>query len=166
VEIESLRKAVMSTEPVVLTRDPNEPSAAVEVPGRASGTLLGGNLTMIETGVGTGDFPDLTGAILIFEDVDEAPYSYDRMLTQLRRTGALAKVAGVAIGQLTNAVADPGEWDAPQAIRDRLADLGVPVLGGLRVGHGNGQLTIPLGTRATIDTAAGTLTVQPGVTAS
>jgi muramoyltetrapeptide carboxypeptidase len=166
VEIESLRKAVMTTEPVVLHRDPAEPSAAVEVPGKASGPLLGGNLTMLQTSVGAADFPDLTGAILVFEDVDEAPYSYDRMLTQLRRIGALAKLAGVAIGQLTSAEGDPDEWDAPSAIRDRVADLGVPVLGGLRVGHGVGQLTIPLGTRATIDTAAGTLTVEPGVRAS
>jgi muramoyltetrapeptide carboxypeptidase len=46
-----------------------------------------------------------------------------------------------------------------------VGDLGVPVLGGLRIGHGNGQLTVPPGTKATIDTAAGTLTVAPGVTA-
>lgn len=166
VEIESLRKAMMTTDPIVLTRDPAEPSSVIEVPGKASGVLLGGNLTLIETGVATGDFPDLTGAILLFEDVDEAPYSYDRMLTQLRRIGALRKIAGVAIGQLTNAEGGAGEWDAPTAIRDRLGDLGVPVLGGLRVGHGNGQLTVPLGTRATIDTTAGTLTVEPGVRAA
>ena len=164
--IESLRKAVMTTDPVVITRDPAEPSATVEVPGRATGRLLGGNLTMLDTGVSTGDSPDLDGAIFFFEDVDEAPYSYDRMLTHLRRAGALKRIAGVAIGQLTNSVGGAGEWDAPAALRDRLAGLGVPVLGGLRLGHGNGQLTVPLGSTATIDTAAGTLTVEPGVRAA
>ena len=109
VEIESLRAAIMTTGPVVLTRDPAEPSAAVEVPGRATGTLLGGNLTILQTGYGTRDFPDLTGAILLFEDTDEAPYSYDRMLTQLRRSGALKGIKGIAIGQFTNAPVTAGQ---------------------------------------------------------
>jgi muramoyltetrapeptide carboxypeptidase len=164
--MESLRRAVMTTDPIVITRDPAEPSAAVDVPGKATGTLRGGNLTMLDTGVGTGDFQDFAGAILLFEDVDEQPYSYDRMLTHLRRSGALAKIKGIAIGNLTNATGPAGEWDAATAIRDRVSGLGVPVLGGLRIGHGSGgQLTVPLGVSATIDTTAGTLTVQPGVRA-
>jgi len=162
-EIASLRAAIMTTDPVVLTRDPAEPSAAVGVPGTATGTLLGGNLTIVQTGYGTSDFPGLDGAILLFEDTDEAPYSYDRMLTQLRRAGALDRIKGIAIGQFTNAPVTAGQWTAAQAVQDRLGDLGVPVLGGLRVGHGNGQLTVPLGARATIDTEAGTLTVAAGV---
>jgi muramoyltetrapeptide carboxypeptidase len=164
VEIESLRKAIMTTEPVVLTRDPAEPSSAVVVPGTATGRLLGGNLTMLQCGIGTRDLPDLSGAILLFEDVDESAYSYDRMLTQLRRTGKLDEIAGIAIGQFASA-ANSGTWSAATAVQDRVGDLGVPVLGGLRVGHGNGQLTVPLGTKATIDTTAGTLTVASGVTA-
>jgi len=159
---QSLRNAVMTTAPITITRDPAELSAAVEVPGKATGRLLGGTLTMLDTSVGAGDFPDLAGAILLIEDVDEAPYSYDRMLTHLRRVGALRKIAGVAIGQLVNA-GIPGELDAPAVLRDRLGDLKVPVLGGLRIGHGPGQLTVPLGVQATIDTGAGTLTVEPGV---
>ncbi|WP_430786318.1 S66 peptidase family protein [Actinoplanes sp. G11-F43] len=164
-EIESLRRAIMTTDPITLTSDPAEPSAAVSVPGRATGPLLGGNLTMLQAGFGTPDMSDLRGAILVFEDVDEAPYSYDRMLTHLIRSGALRHLAGVALGQFTNAPVTAGQWTAAQAVQDRLGGLGVPVLGGLRIGHGNGQLTIPLGTRATIDTTTATLTVQPGVVA-
>jgi muramoyltetrapeptide carboxypeptidase len=162
-EIESLRRAVMTTDPIVLTSDPAEPSAAVSIPGVATGTLLGGNLTMLQTSLGTRDLPDLRGAILLIEDTDESAYSYDRMLTQLIRVGVLRRIAGVAIGQFTNAPIVTGQWTAAQAVQDRLAGLGVPVLGGLRVGHGNGQLTVPLGARATIDTGAGTLTVAAGV---
>ncbi|WP_436536804.1 S66 peptidase family protein [Actinoplanes sp. HUAS TT8] len=166
VEIESLRRAVMTDDPIVLTSDPAEPSAAVSVPGVATGTLLGGNLTMIQASLGTPDLPDLRGAILLVEDTDEGPYSYDRMLTHLIRSGALRGIAGVAIGQFTNAAGSAGQWTAAEAVQDRLGGLGVPVLGGLRVGHGNGQLTVPLGTRATIDTAAGALTVAAGVDAA
>jgi len=165
VEIESLRKAIMTTDEMVLTRDPAEPSAAVGVPGTASGTLLGGNLTMLQTSIGTKDMFDYSGAILMFEDTDESAYSYDRMLTQLRRVGALKRIKGIAIGQFTNAGSNPGQWTAPQSVQDRVGDLGVPVLGGLRIGHGNGQLTVPIGVQAEIDTVAGTLRIQPGVSA-
>ena len=165
--IESLRKALMTREPIVLDSDPAEPSSAVRITGNGSGTasgrLLGGNLTIFETGLGTGDVPSLDGAIFLFEDTGEAPYSYDRMLTQLRRTGALDRLAGVAIGQFDQAAGAAGEWTAAQAVSDRLQELGVPVLGGLRIGHGNGQLTVPLGARASIDVNAGTLTVEAGV---
>jgi muramoyltetrapeptide carboxypeptidase len=165
--IESMRKALMTTDPIVITRDPAEPSSAVNLPGKgsgvASGPLIGGNLTMIETSVACGDQPSLDGAIFLFEDTGEAPYSYDRMLNQLRRTGALRRIAGVAIGQFNAAGDGSSGWTAAQAVTDRLADLGVPVLGGLRIGHGNGQLTVPIGARATIDTVAGTLTVEAAV---
>ncbi|MBM7494875.1 muramoyltetrapeptide carboxypeptidase [Micromonospora luteifusca] len=160
---EALRRAVMTTAPVTIARDPAETAAPVLVPGRASGPLLGGCLTLISTSLGAEDAPKFDGAILFFEDVDEAPYSIDMMLTELRRVGVLSRVAGVVIGQITNSVGEPGEWDAAAVLKDRLYDLGVPVLGGLRLGHGDGQLTVPLGARAAIDAAAGTLTVEPGV---
>lgn len=162
---EALRSAVMTTAPVTITRDPAETAAPVMVPGQASGPLLGGCLTMLSTSLGAADVPRFDDAILFFEDVDEAPYSIDRMVTELRRVGVLSRVAGVVVGQITNSVGGVGEWDAAAVLRDRLSDLGVPVLGGLRLGHGTGQLTVPLGARATIDAEAGTLTVEAGVRA-
>jgi muramoyltetrapeptide carboxypeptidase len=165
--VESMRAALMTTDPIVLTRDPAEPSSAVTIKGNAtgiaSGPLLGGNLTMLDESVSTGDLPHFDGAIFMFEDTGEAPYSYDRMLTHLRRIGALKRIAGVAIGQFNAASVPAGQETAAQAVTDRLGDLGVPVLGGLLIGHGNGQLTVPLGAHATIDTTAGTLTIDPGV---
>ena len=124
----------MTTAPIVLNRNTAEPSSAVVVPGTATGLLLGGNMTMLDTAIGTCDFPNLSGAILLFEDVDEGPYSYDQMLTQFRRSGDLKDLAGIAIGQFTNSVAGAGEWSAASAVQDRLGDLGVPVLGGLLLG--------------------------------
>lgn len=160
---EALRAAVMDTEPITVTRDPAEPSAAVRIDGVARGRLLGGSLTVLDRAVGTADLPNLAGAILFFEEINEPPYRLDGMLTHLQRSGALRGVAGVAIGQILNSTAAPGGWTAAEALTDRLKGLGVPVVGGLRLGHGNGQLTIPLGARATIDAAAGTLNVKAGV---
>jgi muramoyltetrapeptide carboxypeptidase len=159
---ESLRRALMTTEPATVTRLPTEETAPVLVPGTASGPLIGGNLCLVVSSLGTPDMPDLTDAILLIEDIEEPPYKVDRMLTQLRRSGALAGVAGVAVGQFTNC-ADDWAVSVADVIAERLGDLGVPVLGGLPIGHGHGQLTVAVGTPATLDTAAGTLTVSSAV---
>jgi len=159
---ESLRAALMCPEPVVVPRVPEEETASVVVPGTATGRLLGGNLCLLVSSIGTPDMPDLTGAILLIEDVAEPPYKVDRMLTHLRRTGLLAGLAGVAVGQFTDC-ADDWAVSVADVLAERLGDLGVPVLGGLPIGHGAGQITVPLGVPATLDTAAGTLTVSPAV---
>jgi muramoyltetrapeptide carboxypeptidase len=161
---ESLRSALMTTEPVVVKRDPAEETAGVTTRGTARGTLLGGNLCLLTSSIGTPDMPDLSGAVLLLEDVGEQPYKVDRMLTHLRRSGALDDVAAVAIGQFTDC-ADDWPVTVAEVLAERLGDLGVPVLGGLPIGHGHGQLTVPVGTPATVDVEAGTLTVEPAVRA-
>ncbi|MEU5940381.1 LD-carboxypeptidase [Micromonospora sp. NPDC047548] len=159
---ESLHAALMTTEPVTVDAVPAEETFAVRVPGRAAGPLLGGNLCLIAASIGTPDMPDLTGAVLLVEEVQEPPYKVDRMLTHLRRAGVLDGVAGVAVGQFTEC-ADGWDTTIVDVLAERLGDLGVPVLGGLPVGHGQGQLTVPLGTPATLDATTGTLTVSPAV---
>ncbi|SCG40676.1 muramoyltetrapeptide carboxypeptidase [Micromonospora echinaurantiaca] len=159
---ESLHAALMTTEPVTVTAVPGEETYPVRVPGRATGRLLGGNLCLIVASLGTPDMPDLTGAVLLIEDVGEPPYKVDRMLTQLRRAGALDGLAGVAVGQFTDC-ADGWSVTVADVLAERLGDLGVPVLGGLPIGHGPGQLTVPVGTEATLDTDTETLTATPAV---
>ncbi|MGW3607865.1 S66 peptidase family protein [Micromonospora sp. NPDC005161] len=159
---ESLHAALMTTEPVTVTAVAGEETYPVRVPGRATGTLLGGNLCMIAASIGTPDLPDLTGAVLLIEDVQEPPYKVDRMLTHLRRAGALDGLAGVAVGQFTDC-ADGWDTTIVDVLGERLGGLGVPVLGGLPIGHGPGQLTVPVGTQATLDTTTATLTVSPAV---
>ena len=160
---EALRAALMGTEPVVVRADPAGDTGGVRVPGPpVRGTLLGGNLALVSSTIGTPDMPDLSGAILLLEEVSEAPYKVDRMLTHLRRAGALRGLAGVALGQFLDC-ADDWPMTVPEVLAERLGDLGVPILGGLPVGHGPGQVTVPVGVPATLDTAAGTLTVEPAV---
>ncbi|MEV0645572.1 LD-carboxypeptidase [Phytomonospora sp. NPDC050363] len=158
----ALRDALMSARDVVLERDPGDPTASVKVAGRATGTLLGGNLSTLVAE--HRNLPDLTGAILFLEDVHEEPYRIDAMLTGLLRAGALDGVTGVAVGQFYECVGGQGNQTAADVLTDRLGDLGVPVLGGLPVGHGYGPLSMPLGTRAELDAKAGTLTIEAAVT--
>ena len=160
---DSLRDALMTAEPVVVAADPAAETGPVSVGGPVvTGTLLGGNLCLLTSTIGTRDLPDLRGAILLLEEVEEPPYKVDRMLTQLRRAGVLSEVAGIAVGQFTRCT-DLWPVTVAEVLTERLADLGVPVLGGLPVGHGFGPLTVPLGVPATLDVAAGTLTVAPAV---
>ncbi len=162
---ESLRRTLMHAEPVVLTAADTEETFRVRRgahAGVASGTLLGGNLALLAASVGTPDQPDPRGAILLVEDVNEPPYRVDRMLTQLHRAGALIGLSGVAVGQFTDCGSDTAPT-VPDVLADRFGALGVPVLGGLRIGHGVGQLSVPLGVPAVLDVEAGTLTVEPAV---
>lgn len=163
----SLRRATMTTEHVVVTARPDEQTAPVRLNaarGRVTGPLIGGNLCLLSASVGTIDQPDLTGAVLLVEEVAEPPYKVDRMLVHLRRSGVLDGVIGVAVGQFVDC-ADGWPTSIVDVLGEHLGALGVPVLGGLPVGHGRDQLSIPLGVPATLDAAVGTLTVEPAVTA-
>ncbi len=155
---ESLRSSMMTGAPVTVRVDPNEPGASVAVGRVADGPLVGGNLSLLAASVGAG-LPSLAGAIVLIEEVDEAPYRVDRMLTQLRRSGAFDGAAGFALGQMT----DCGSVD--DVLADRLGTLGIPVLGGLPIGHGPGQVTVPLGAPSRLDPGAGTLVIEPAVLA-
>jgi muramoyltetrapeptide carboxypeptidase len=156
--VAALRSAIGTDRPVVVTADPQAETGPLRIPAEpVTGTLLGGNLCLIGASVGTPDQPDLRGAILLLEEVDEPPYKVDRVLVQLRRSGVLDGVAGIAVGQFTRC-ADDWPMSTVDVLADCLGDLGVPVLGGLPIGHGPGALTVPLGVPATLDVAAGTLT--------
>lgn len=132
-------------------------------PGRARGTLVGGNLTLLFTAAAAGrlDLPD--GCILFFEEVNEAPYRIDRMLTALRLSGKLSRISGVCVGDLTDAEPRAAHGAAAaRVLRDCLGGLGVPVLRGLPVGHGRVNEPLPLGVPASIDGERGELVLSPG----
>ncbi|WP_419722916.1 S66 peptidase family protein [Sphingobium aquiterrae] len=137
-------------------------------PGKASGRLLGGNLTVLSALVGTPWLPDFDGAILFIEDTDEAEYRIDRMLTQLTLAGILGKVAGVAFGQCTDCKAvggsNYGGFTLSQVLDQHLAPLGVPAFQGAMFGHVANQISLPMGIPAEIDAAAGTIRIlEPAV---
>ena len=127
-------------------------------PGAASGPLVGGCLSVLAALIGTELLYVPDGALLLLEDVGEAPYRLDRMLTHLRLAGVLDRVAGVALGTFEGCRrARPHEPDALEVLGERLGDLGVPVLAGLPVGHGARNSALVLGGAATLDADAGTL---------
>lgn len=136
-------------------------------PGKASGRLLGGNLTILSTLLGTPYVPDFTGALLFIEDTGEAEYRVDRMLTQLALAGVLRKVAGVIFGQCTDCTSDLADYSGftvPQLLVQHLQPLGVPVFAGANIGHVYNQLCIPVRVKAEMDADAGTIRIlEPAV---
>lgn len=127
------------------------------VPGRARGVTLGGCLSLLAADVGTPLAPVARGGLLLLEDVGEAPYRVDRLLTQLVRAGQLDGVAGIGLGSW----ADCGPYEELRAVfADRLGPLGVPVLEEIGFGHCDAALTVPFGVPAELDATAGTLTLD------
>ncbi|MDF5753754.1 LD-carboxypeptidase [Spongiactinospora sp. TRM90649] len=122
------------------------------VPGRVSAPLAGGNLTLLAALCGTPFAPRFAGRIVLLEDVQEAPYRIDRMLTQLIAAGAFDGAAGFALGSWV------GCGDVLPVLAERLTPYGVPVLAGLAVGHGSPQHCVWLGGLGVIDTQSCSLT--------
>ncbi|MCY3765931.1 MAG: LD-carboxypeptidase [Gemmatimonadetes bacterium] len=126
----------------------------------AEGKLLGGCLSVIASLMGTGYMPDTSGALLFLEDVNEAPYRVDRMLTQLRMAGVFDRAAGVVFGQFEGCEPERDEeGTVDDVLRDFSTSVSVPVFWGLPYGHGEGRRVLPIGLRATVDGSRGTLTI-------
>ncbi len=135
--------------------------------GTARGKLIGGNLTVLSALVGTPYLPDFTGAILFLEDVGEAEYRIDRMLTQLALAGILKKVRGVIFGQCTECVdkeRNLGGFTLSEIFQHHFGSLGVPVFQGGFFGHITDQFTLPIGCEVEMNADAGTLRMlEPAV---
>ncbi|NNJ72665.1 MAG: LD-carboxypeptidase, partial [Enterobacterales bacterium] len=125
------------------------------VPGKAQGRLIGGSLTLMAVLVGTPYEPDYRGKILFLEDVSEAPYKVDRMLTHLTLAGRLQQVAGVVFGKCTKCGSSGNSLSMEQVLYDHLEPLGIPVVRGAMIGHIDDMATIPIGAKAEINTADG-----------
>ena len=128
-----------------------EPSLFTQA-GRTSGKLVGGNLSLITSLLGTPYALDLRDAVLFLEEVGEVPYRIDRYLQQLRHAGALDQVRGFVLGRFNDA-------ESPaDVLAEYLTPLRKPVLGGWPAGHGVGARVLPLGVPVEVDATAGALT--------
>ena len=134
------------------------------VGGQATGRLLPANLTVATHLLGTCHEPALAGAILAFEDVTEAPYRIDRMLTHWRMMGKLDQVNGIALGRFSQCdpPADVPSFSVGEVLRDRIADLGIPVVADLPFGHDGENAALPVGVMARLDGDNGNLSILKG----
>lgn len=147
--------------------DPDGPHVRAIAGGRASGRLVGGCLPDLAGTLGTQWEIESEGALLFFEVQGYGPTFIERNIIHLQQTGKLDGVAGIVVGELPYSEWGDGigpNWPRERTVDDildqRLGELGVPVLYGLPVGHGETMATLPLGVEATLDADALTLTID------
>ncbi len=167
--VDWFRRVVMNGEAVTFANDnqfdPNatlvqrENRTRVIRAGVARGRLLGGNLTVLSALMGSSYLPDFTGSVLFLEDVEEAPYRIDRMLTQLALAGVLSKAVAVVFGRCTDCSPGSGYGSLTlhDVLTDRLHPLGVPAWYGAQFGHIDSQFTLPVGAEVEVNADAGTI---------
>jgi muramoyltetrapeptide carboxypeptidase len=166
--VDWFRRVLMQGEAVTMTNPlsagdqlvPVENRIRTITPGRARGRLVGGNLTVLTTIVGSGLLPDFTDAILFVEDVQEAPYRIDRMFMQLSLSGVLGKVKGVIFGRCTKCSPGDGSYGSltvSDILDHYLKPLKVPAWEGAQFGHIDRQFIMPLGVQAEIDADRGSI---------
>jgi muramoyltetrapeptide carboxypeptidase len=120
-------------------------------PGRAEGALVGGNLAVLMSLMGTPYEPRWDGTILFLEDVGENVYKIDRMLSQLRNARVLSRIAGVLLGQFSSIPEDAPNRDLEDVLREYLLPLRIPILADIPFGHIVPKLTLPMGARVRLD---------------
>jgi muramoyltetrapeptide carboxypeptidase len=171
--IEHFRKALFEKQPLGTLTNPPEtnelrPKHTLRTirGGKARGRLTGGNLSLILATMGTPFEIETRGRILFLEDVDEQPYSIDRMLTNLRLAGKLQAAAGIVFGECSDCA--PRDYKPSfnstlllgEVLDEILGGLKAPVLSGLTFGHTPDQLTLPEGVMATLDADRGELIIE------
>lgn len=127
--------------------------------GTVTGVLLPANLTVATHFLNTPVQPELDNVILAIEDVTEAPYRIDRMLTQWRMTGAFEKVKGIAVGRFSRCEAPQNipSLSVEEVLRDRLSNLSIPIVSDLPFGHDGCNAALPVGILAHLDANKGIL---------
>lgn len=134
-------------------------------PGIAEGPLLGGNLVVLASMIGSDYLPKWDNAILFIEDVGEDPYKIDRALTQLKLAGVLDKISGFIFGKCNECVPTTpgstyGSFHLMDVLNDHIKPLNIPAYYGAMISHDTRIFTIPVGIKATMDASKGTIVLQ------
>jgi muramoyltetrapeptide carboxypeptidase len=129
-------------------------------PGSAEGELMGGCLSIVVAMLATPYAPNFDDKILFLEEVGERAYRIDRMLVQLRQSGALGRCAGIVFGAIRPYGNEENEARMIRRfVAEQTAELEIPVLFGIDAGHFTNNLTLPFGVRARIDSASRRMTI-------
>jgi len=129
-------------------------------PGQASGRLIGGNLTILTTTLGTPYQPDFKDSILFVEDIGERTYKIDRMLAHLSQAGALSQLAGFVFGKCTDCGTGPQPtFSLQDVIGQHIKPLNIPAIFNADIGHEDDNFTVPMGVEAELDAGRGTITL-------
>jgi muramoyltetrapeptide carboxypeptidase len=145
---ENFWRMVTSNKKIGKLHNPNDEKFFLLSKGKAEGKILGGNLTVINSLMGTGYLPDFSKSILLLEDINEPPYKIDRMLNQLRLAKIIKKANGIILGRFVNCYETDqmkNSLTLNEVIEDFFRSLKIPVIYNFKHGHIKDNLTVPLG---------------------
>ncbi|MFA9557559.1 LD-carboxypeptidase [Evansella sp. AB-rgal1] len=130
------------------------------VEGKATGPLVGGNLSLLVSTLGTDFEIDTKNKVLFIEEVEEEPYRIDRMLNQLKSAGKFEEASAIVLCDFHNCLPKKTEdsLTLEQVFNDHIVPLGKPVLSGFSIGHCSPNLAVPIGIDVTLDADKKTLT--------
>jgi muramoyltetrapeptide carboxypeptidase len=132
--------------------------------GTAEGPLLGGNLSVFSRLLGTPFMPELSGAVLLLEDLGERPYRLDRIWTHLQLAGVFERIRGLVLGSFIDCEEQGAPYSSADVLRELAAATGLPCAAGFPWGHGEVNEPVALGARVRLDASARTLTfLEPAV---
>lgn len=154
------KSVVMNAEQPVFPGGPNEEDKIITLnKGTATGVLVGGNLSVISSIIGSGYLPDWKGKILFLEETKEEPYRIDRMLTQLKLAGVFKQLNGIALGKFVKCEAEEPlkAFTFMQVLEQHFKHLTIPVFYGLMTGHIENKLTLPIGAEVSLNADTGTI---------
>jgi len=149
----NLMERVLSGKKELVKKYPKTLSPKVLKPGIATGTIWGGNITLLSNRLGTEDSIDTNGAILFLEDIDEYLYAFERSLVQMRNAGFFDQIKGLIFGELEQFKDQeiPFERNTNQIIMDICGDLEIPIISDFPCGHGTYQATMPISIPVELD---------------
>lgn len=148
---------------LTLTEDVSPLEAVVK--GKAKGELIGGNLALLVTTLGTPFEIDTRGKLLFIEDIDEEPYKIDRMLNHLKMAGKLSDAAGILLCDFHDCIPKKRSESLTlkEIIEDYIVPESKPALSGFQIGHSSPNIAIPIGAEGMLDTEKKQLMIEPGV---
>lgn len=154
---------VLTNKPFAFPENPIGEDKIITInPGKVSGELVGGNLTVLSALIGSNYLPNWKNKILFLEEAKEEPYSIDRMLTQLKLSGVLDSISGFVFGKCAKCLAeDPLKaFTFHEVILQHIQPLKIPAYYGAMIGHIENKLTVPLGVKATMDADKGSISLD------
>jgi muramoyltetrapeptide carboxypeptidase len=160
---ENFWRIVTSDKKIGKFHNPNDEKFFQLTKGKAEGRILGGNLTVLNSMIGTNYLPDFDKSILMLEDINEPPYKIDRMFNQLRITKLIKKINGIILGRFVNCY-EPDEMKNSltlnEVIEDYFHSLKIPVIYNFKHGHIKDNLTVPLGIKASMNSDKGIIEIK------
>jgi muramoyltetrapeptide carboxypeptidase len=152
-------KQILFNKNLITLQNPIQTRVKTIIPGKSKGKLVGGNLSVLASMIGSDYLPNWQGSILFVEEVGEEVYRIDRMLTQLKLAGILDKISGFIFGNCIKCEAEKPEESLTlqQVLLDHIQPLNIPAWYGSAIGHIQDIFTLPIGTEVEIDATNGTI---------